>query len=313
MSSTTTSGVRRLTAAVRERSPGKVRHLSRGLLVAWGMLTARWRLRPDFLVVGAQRAGTTTLYRLLSAHPGVVRPTASKGIGYFDLRYARGLRWYVAHFPLRWKAKDREGRRRLAFESSGYYLFHPLAAGRIARDLPDVRVVVAVRDPVQRAYSAWKHERARGFEDEEFEKALALEGERLAGEEARFAADPLHRSFSHRHHAYLGRSQYSEQIQRYVDALGPDRVHVFDADRFFTEPAAEFAALQEWLGLPVQPTEEVEKLNARPGPSLDDELEARLRAHFAPYDAELARLMGRRPSWVPAEDDPAEPGTSGQP
>ena len=309
MTSTTTSGARRVTRAIRERSPGRVRDLSRSLLLAWGMLTARWRMKPDFLVVGAQRAGTTTLYRLLSGHPGVVRPAAWKGIGYFDLGYARGLRWYVAHFPLRWRAKDGAGRRQLTFESSGYYLFHPLAAERISRDLPDVRVVVAVRDPVQRAYSAYKHERARGYEDEDFEKALALEEERLAGEEARFAADPLHRSFEHRHHAYLGRSQYSEQIQRYVDALGADRVYVFDADRFFVEPDAEFAALQEWLGLPVRPTGEVEQLNARPGPRLDHELEARLRAHFAPYDAELARLMGRRPSWVPATAEPSTPGS----
>jgi len=228
----------------------------------------------------------------------VVRPTWWKGIGYFDVNYERGMRWYLAHFPLR--RRSRAGAPpRLAFESSGYYLFHPLAAERIARDLPGVRVVVAVRDPVQRAYSAYKHERARGFEDKEFGAALALEPERLAADEERVRADPGYESFSHRHHAYLGRSQYSEQIQRYVDALGADRVHVFDADRFFTDPAAEFTALQEWLGVEVQPTDEVEKLNARPGPPLDGELEARLRAHFAPYDLELGRLMGRRPSWVP--------------
>lgn len=298
---------RRVTRAVKERAPGRTADLARALLLAWGVLTARWRVRPDFLVVGAQRAGTTTLYRLLSEHPGVVRPSVWKGIGYFDLGYARGLRWYLGHFPLRWRTKGADGRRRLAFESSGYYLFHPLAAERIARDLPDVRVVVAVRDPVQRAYSAYKHERARGFEDEEFERALELEEQRLEGDDDRFAADPLYRSFSHRHHAYLGRSRYSRQIQRYVDALGADRVYIFDADRFFVDPAAEFGALQEWLGLPVQPTESVEQLNARPGAPLDSRLEARLRAHFAPYDEELAVLMGRRPSWAPG---PAASGGS---
>ena len=66
-------------------------------------------------------------------------------------------------------------------ESSPYYLFHPLAAERIARDLPDVRLVVLLRDPVERAYSAYTHERARGFETETFARALELEPERLAG------------------------------------------------------------------------------------------------------------------------------------
>ena len=290
--------VRRIARVAKERSPSQVADLARASLLGWGMGTARWRASPDFLVVGAQRAGTTTLYRLLSEHPEVVRPAVWKGIGYFDVHYARGLRWYLGHFPLRRRTRGGEGPAKLTFESSGYYLFHPLAPERIARDLPRVRVVVSVRDPVQRSYSAYRHEHARGFETESFERALELEPERLAGEAARFAADPLHRSFSHRHHAYLGRSQYSEQIQRYVDALGANRVHVFDADRFFTEPAEEFATLQEWLGLTVRPVPFLERLNARPGPPLDTALEARLRAHFAPYDAALERLMGRRPSWV---------------
>ena len=293
--------VRRVARALKDRAPGGTTQLARSVLLGWGMLTVRWRVPPDFLVVGAQRAGTTTLYRLLSEQPGVVRPTVWKGIGYFDLHYARGRRWYLAHFPLRWRVKGPDGRRRLAFEASGYYLFHPLAAQRIARDLPGVKVVVSVRDPVHRAYSAYRHERARGFEREEFARALELENQRLDGEAERLAANPEHRSFSHRHHAYLGRSRYSEQIQRFVDALGADRVHVFDADRFFTDPTSEFRALERWLGLPEQPPRQVHKLNARPGPPLDEELERRLRAHFAPYDEELARLMGRPPSWVRPE------------
>ena len=292
------SSFRRVAQAAKKRSPARISDLARSLLLLWGMATARWRVSPDFVVVGAQRAGTTTLYRLLSEHPGVVRPAGWKGIGYFDLHYDKGLRWYRGHFPLRRRVRSGEGPPKLAFESSGYYLFHPLAAERIARDLPDVKVVVSVRDPVQRSYSAYRHEHARGFEDETFERALELEPERLAGEADRFAADPLHESFAHRHQAYLGRSQYSEQVQRYVDALGADRVHVFDADRFFAEPDEEFGALQRWLGLAVQPVPVLEQHNARPGQPLDEDLKARLRAHFAPYDEALEKLMGRRPSWV---------------
>ena len=70
----------------------------------------------------------------------------------------------------------------MTFESSPYYLFHPLSAERIARDLPGVKVLVLVRDPVERAYSAHAHELARGYETEQFERALELEEERLRGE-----------------------------------------------------------------------------------------------------------------------------------
>jgi hypothetical protein len=154
-----------------------------------------------------------------------------------------------------------------------------------------------VRDPVERAYSAHKHELARGFETEPFERALDLEESRLAGEEERMIADPTYRSFEHRHHAYLARGRYSEQITRLQAAVGEDRVYVVDADRFFADPQSEFEQLRSWLGLPEWRPEHVEQTNARPGVPLSPQLRSRLCRHFEPYDKALTRLMGRLPSW----------------
>ncbi len=290
-------GVRRATRWVREHAPHRVVVLLRSWLSGWGTLTARWRLRPSFVILGAQRAGTTTLYRVLSEHPAVARPTVSKGIGYFDLRHDRGLRWYLGHFPLAWVARRRHGPQATTFESSGYYLFHPLAAERIARDLPEVKVVVMVREPVERAYSAHRHELARGFETEDFETAVTLEEERTAGEAERIVADPSYASFSHRHHSYLARSRYSEQIDRYLQHLGPERVYVVDADVFFADPAVEFDRLRSWLGLPAWQPTKVEQWNARPRTPMPEALRTRLEGYFEPYDARLAEQMGRTPSW----------------
>jgi Sulfotransferase domain len=277
-------------------SPALVRVL-RAAAEWFGTRTARWRMEPSFLIVGAQRAGTTTLYRVLSEHPSVVRPTAAKGIGYFDLSYGRGPQWYRGHFPLRWSGRRKAGAGAVTFESSGYYLFHPLAAQRIARDLPGVRLVVMVRDPVERAYSAHRHELARGFETEPFERAVELEDERTAGEAQRLVDEPDGRSVSHRHHSYLARSRYSEQVARLREAVGEDRVHIVDADRFFEEPHEEFERLREWLGLAPWRPGRVEQWNARPRDPLAPEVRDRLRAYFEPFDTELAAQMGRTPRW----------------
>jgi hypothetical protein len=293
-----------VTRLVRERSPRPVVAVLRWLIELWGTLTSRWRMRPSFIVIGAQRAGTTTLYRVLSEHPAVARPTVSKGIRYFEHEYRRGPRWYAGHFPIIALARRKHGPDAVTFESSGYYSFHPLAAGRIARDLPDVKVVMMVREPVERAYSAHRHELARGFETEPFEAALELEEERIAGEVERMVADPTYDSFHHRHHAYLTRSRYSEQIDRFREELGPDRVFVVDADRFFADPAGEFEQLRSWLGLPEWTPGHVEQWNARPRTPMSDELRVRLERHFAPYDARLGEQMGRPPSWrVPVTED----------
>jgi Sulfotransferase domain len=276
--------------------PTWVESVARAAVLGFGMLTARWRMTPAFLVIGGQRCGTTTLYRVLSEHPTVLRPTLAKGIGYFDVEHHHGFRWYRAHFPLRLVGRLRAAGTQ-TFESSGYYAFHPLAARRIAAELPGVKVVMLVRDPVERAYSAHSHELARGFETEDFETAVALEPERLAGEEERLRADPAATSHAHRHHAYLARGRYVEQLTRFADALGRESVYVMDAGRFFTEPVEELATLLRWLGLPAWTPQEVPRENARPRSPMSPDLHARLRECFTADDAALADWLGRPPSW----------------
>lgn len=290
--------LRHATRAVRTRLPAPVVEGMRRAALAWGMATARWRMVPSVVVVGAQRAGTTTLFRLLEEHPDLVRPTLSKGTGYFDDGYGRGFRWYRAHFPLRGAARLlSRGRRPQTFECSGYYLHHPLAAERIARDLPGVRVVVMLRDPVERAYSAHRHELARGFESEPFDRALELEDERTRGEASRLAEHPGQVSYAHRHHAYRARSDYGGQVQRFVRAVGRDRVHVIEAERFFADPAGQFADLQDWLGLTPWDPGPVTAWNAEPREQLTDPLRRELSGWFAAREQSLIDVLGRPPVW----------------
>ncbi|GAA1510128.1 sulfotransferase family protein [Nocardioides humi] len=284
--------IRRLAGRLRRRLPRPLRRTARAVLLAWGWLTADLRQEPGIVVVGAQRAGTTTLFRLLSEHPALCRPTVDKGTGYFDDGYRHGRRWYRAHFPLRSSARGR-----VAFECSGYYLFHPLAAERIARDLPGCQVVVMVRDPVARAHSAHRHETARGFDTLPFADAVAQEAERTAGLTDLLAGSPGATSFAHRHHAYLQRGEYASQVQRYVDALGRGRVHVVDADALFADPVSGYVELQRRLGLPLHRPAEVGRWNERPGAPLPPDLEAALRRHFDRSDAALAEYLGRAPTW----------------
>lgn len=273
-----------------------------GLSWALGRVTAAHRVLPSFLIVGAQRCGTTSLYRSLARHPLVLKAVWRKGVHYFDVAYHRGPAWYRAHFPLAATVRRvarREGRMPLAFESSPYYLFHPLAAERIARDLPGVKVIVLVRDPVERAWSAHAHELARGFETEpSFERAVALEEERLAGEEERLRREPHATSHAHRHHAYLARGRYADQLDRLAAHLGRDRVLVLDSGDLFADPRPAFERLYAFLGLPAAGEVHLGRHNARPRTSpMPDRLRRALREHFAPWDERLRPWLGADPSW----------------
>jgi hypothetical protein len=286
---------------VTARLPDPVKQLVHLGSRTYGRLTAQRRMLPSFLICGGQRCGTTSLYRALSQHPAVLKAVLHKGVHYFDVGYGRGPRWYRGHFPTL-RAADRVeatwGVRAQTFESSPYYMYHPQAPARIAADLPDVRLVVLVRDPVERAYSQHAHEVARGYESEtSFARAVALEAGRLRGVRERLRVDPHHYSYSHQHHAYIERGRYVDHLERLAAAVGRDRVHVVDSERFFATPEPSYDAVLGFLGLPRLGYPTFDRHNARPRSPLDPVLRDRLARHFAPYDERLTEWLGQEPSW----------------
>lgn len=284
--------------SLRSSLPHPIQRAARAAYVAAGRPTARSRVLPDTIVVGAQRCGTTSLFRALSQHPQVVRPTFNKGINYFDLNYHRGPSWYAGHFPLRATVRRRvPAQETRVFESSGYYLFHPLAPARIANDFPDIRVIAMLRDPVERAFSAWKHESARGFDTLSLMAALEQEDDRLRGQAERMASEPGYASYSHRHHAYVRRSDYVSQLRPFYDLLAPEQVHVIYSEDFFAYPEDEFARLCTFLGLPWVDGLTFEQHNARPSKSMPLDGRARLTEALGGQADGLERLVGRRPPW----------------
>jgi hypothetical protein len=289
--------------SVRSAMPHSVKTAGRAVSVRIGSATSGRRQLPSFIMVGAQRAGTTSLYRAFLSHPLIHSANYHKGVNYFDINYHRDFSWYRGHFPtastLRRQTDDVAGEP-ITFEASGYYMWHPLAPERMARHLPDVRIVAMLRDPVERAFSAWKHELARGFETEPaFERALQLEDERLAGEVERMVAEPTYQSFSHRHHAYLRRGHYSDQLDRICQHFPADQIHVVESENFFEHPETTYAAVLDFLGLPQVMPDRFDRWNGRPSSPMGDDTRARLREHFAGHDRRLAEFMGKEPAWVP--------------
>ena len=155
-----------------------------------------------------------------------------------------------------------------------------------------------LRDPVERAFSAYKHEFARGFETESFERALELEDERVEPEPERMLADPDYQSFSHRHHAYLRRGHYAEQLQRLRELL-PGRADPRDRERVVLRAPRD--DLRRGAGLPGSAPGDADRFdrwNGRPSSPMPESTRARLREHFSSHDQALAELLGREPAWA---------------
>jgi hypothetical protein len=269
----------------------RVKEAARASGTALRRANASRRPLPEFLILGTQKGGTTSLHEYLCRHPQV-SPSTSKEVHYFDLAYDRGEGWYRAHFHPRRNPGEITG------ESSPYYLFHPRAPQRVAADLPGVKLIVILRNPVDRAFSHHNHEVALGFEQLSFEDALAAEPVRLAGEEERLLADPRYSSFPHRHYAYLERSRYAGQLERWFRHFDRDRFLVLDSEELFVEPAATVAAAQRFLGLRPEVPGDLSPRNARSYAPIAPPTRERLRNRFAADNERLYELVGRDFGWA---------------
>lgn len=247
----------------------------------------RWRPLPAFLVIGTQRGGTTSFFDALSAHPSVA-PTFRKEVHFFDEHHARGLGWYRAHFPLQGSAG---ARRRLAAEATPYYLFHPAVPARVRADLPDVRLVALLRDPVARAISHHQREVRLGREPLSLADAIDAESERLASEAGRFEGE------HHRFHSYLARGRYVEQLERWFSVFPRERFLILRSEDFYAEPEKALQACAAFLGLGSWSPEPVKRLQAGGAAGAPDALLERLHAYFEPHNRRLAELLGWGESW----------------
>ena len=262
--------------------------------------TSGRRVLPDYLIMGAHRCGTTSLHRYLLGHQCVEQTLLGvKGMHYFSSHSHRSWAWYRAHFPTRAsreKAMRDEGRRLVVGESSPYYLFHPLAPARIAERLPDVKLIVLLRDPVERAYSHYQHMRFEGLERcITFEEALAREPERLDGEVDKILTVPGYESFHHRHHAYVTRGIYADQIGTLYSLFPQERLLVLD---FLADPTGGLQTVLSFLGLgPFDAPIELERHNAGSYERMRPPTRARLVEFFAPHNRRLYDLLGTDLGW----------------
>ena len=263
-----------------------------------GRLTAGFRVLPDYLIVGTQRGGTTTLQKHLTQHRQVQSARLLKGVHYFDMNYERGEGWYRSHFPLQVSRSWREGHV-LAGEASPYYMFHPLGPYRIASTLENVKLIVLLRDPKQRALSHHQHEVHRGFEHLSFEDALDAEEERLEGAVDRMLEQPSYVSFSHQHHSYKARGRYHEQLARIFEHSPRDRVLILESNDLFERSASVYSRVLNFLEIEAFALPAFEHLNPAPRPTKLKSATLRLLdAYFEGPDQRLGQMLGSPPSWV---------------
>lgn len=258
--------------------------------------TAR-RALPDFIIIGAMKSGTTSLFTYLSQHPHL-SAASRKEVHFFDGglnpakdNFAKGPGWYREHFPL--KREMAAGQK--AFEASPLYIFNPLAPARIAELLPSVKLVAILRNPTDRAISHYFHETRKGRESLPIMQALLAEEERIAP--ALDAQD--YKSSAYIHCSFKSRGRYCEQLDRYMAQFGPERMLVLGAERFYADPTASLQQVCRFVGV----DDDYTPADLRPRnvganrSSVDPEVYAYLDDYFAGPNQALYELVGEDFGW----------------
>ena len=263
------------------------------------MATAGLRSLPDFVLIGAQKSGTTSLYDFMTQHP-CIEHAPSKELYYFTSFYRLGEPWYRSNFPTRRAKKrflEKHGRPLLAGEATPYYLFHPLAPARMRGVLPSARIIAILRNPVDRAYSHYQFSVRRGHEALPFEEALEEEESRLDGAEGRITRDPGADDHSFKHHSYLSRGVYYRQLSRWFGFYPREQFLFLTSEELGARRQEALDRVFGFLGLDGHEIRDVRDRNVGRYGEMSPGTRDRLVEYFRPHNRRLSELLGRGFDW----------------
>ena len=267
--------------------------------------TAPIRMLPDFIVIGAQRGGTSSLFKYLSLHPEIA-PSIRKEIEFFSrYRAEHGFGWYRSHFPLASSRARAEsaGRKLLTFEATPTYLDHPHTAAQIAQAMPEVKLILLLRDPIARALSHHQHMTRLRLETFPFAQAVRFEEERIKEERSKVFSDPLYYSRPYTRYCYAYRGLYAKHLEGWLNHFPRDNFLFLRSEDFYSDPSTTLGRILSFVGVdPQWRPAEFANYSYRHGPPAEyEDMDAPTRSYladrFAPHNQRLKDLLGPEFSW----------------
>jgi len=263
--------------------------------------TASVRIMPDFIIIGAMKSGTTSLHDYLIQHPNITAGKR-KEAHFFSVNYYRGLRWYKANFPTIFnKVFSKILRKKfLTGEATPDYLFHPLSPQRVKQILPNVKILVIVRNPVDRAYSHYNYEKdSRNRETLTFEDALEKEEERLSGEKEKIIQDERYFSKNLMFFAYLARGIYVDQLKKWFKFFPRKQFLILKTENLERNPLNVCNTVFQFLDLPPSETKNLEKSNVGEYQmkTMKESTRKFLVDYFRPHNERLSNYLNMEFEW----------------
>ena len=259
------------------------------------ILTSPIRRMPDFLIIGAQKCGTTSLFDFLIQHPNIGKPH-KKEISYFSYKYFRGTNWYKSFFPIFLPGFTQNFS--LTGEATTEYICYPKSAQRIAKTIPKIKLIVLLRNPVDRAYSHYHHTKRVGKEHLSFEEAITKEKERVDWCLQNILDDENYYHENYHFYTYLSRGVYVDQIKHWLYLFDRKQFLFLKSEDLFSHPSKTFKQVLNFLELPIWEPKQYQKLNYNSYQNMiDSQTREKLVDYFKPHNEKLYQLLDMNFGW----------------
>jgi len=266
----------------------------------FGNITGPMRILPDFLIAGFNRSGTHSLFEYMGQHPNILN-ASRREIHYFTLSYWRGLNWYKSYFPTsiyRNYCEKKYSQKFLTGEATPHYVFHPLAIKRIKKLVPNVKLIVVLRDPVENAYSHYQHYWRGGIEKESFEEAIKTDKERFEKINELYKEDQIkEHDLKNVKIPYVSYATYIIHIKRLLEIFPKEQILFIKNFDLNQNPQEELKKIFRFLNLPEYTVQDLKKRNVGKYEKMKSQTEKYLREYFKQFNKELEDLLGMKFRW----------------
>ncbi|MBE9039699.1 tetratricopeptide repeat protein [Oscillatoriales cyanobacterium LEGE 11467] len=236
---------------------------------------------PNFVIIGASKSGTTSLYSYMVQHPKIL-PAIRKEINYWSGRYKPRVDWYLSHF-----FAIPENQPYITGEASPSYIYVPQAAERMHSVFPNMKSIVLLRNPVDRAISHYHHWVRRGIEHRSLEDATV-------GEIEAFEAGKIpERKFAH----YIAHGRYFRYLKPWFEKFGLDNILILKTEDFYQYPDETLTRVYKFLDIPEHHLPEYPKYNSGSYSPIDPKIRQRIAQFYQPSKQRLEAYLGVDFNW----------------
>ena len=259
-------------------------------------ITGFIRVIPDFLVIGAKRCGTTSLYQHLPEHPCISK-SPHDNMGFFNDNFHLGVNWYKSFFPTtftRNKIKSKFGGF-LAFDVTTKYMEEESTANNVYQTKPNMKIVVILRNPVDRAYSQYHLSVRQTAERRSFEDVVEENMNRLNKEShEHYEIKP---KFSVKEDNYLKKGLYALQLRYWLKIFPRKSILIMSTEEFESNQQAIYNKIFGFLNISQFEIKNTEKMEKGSYPQMKSETRSLLLDYFRSHNNELFKLINKKFDW----------------